>query len=127
MVPVTTRIQFEAAREVVVYPREDVPQPYAVTEEGQEEWAIASRLSDNQQCLHCQAEGHWVRCRATPRPDPRNTSAIDELVESCPCCMFGPTGLPGRGLRARLEAERADGDDFDITIEVLDHNGRWFS
>lgn len=121
----TTRIDVKHPREVVVFPREDVPQPYAESPVGQRDWDEASHIADDQQCLHCQEEGHWVRVRATPRPDPKNTSAIDELVESCPCCMFGVTGLPGHGLLVRLKNERADGDDFDITVEVLDHNGRW--
>lgn len=101
--------------------------PYVHTAEGRAEWAEAKRSAELQPCLECNEIGHFVTVRVAPRPDKANPDATDKLVETCSHCMFGPTGHPERGELARLKGEQAEGDDHDLTVEVLAPDGRWIS
>lgn len=100
-------------------------EPYVETAAGRAEWAEAAAHADLESCGWCGEHGHYVVARATPRPDPDRPEALDEIVESCSCCMFGPIGKPGRGLLARLRGEQAEGDDHELTVEALSPEGRW--
>lgn len=101
--------------------------PYVDTAAGCAEWTEAAASAELQPCEWCGEVGHVVLTRAAPRPDPTRTDTLDELVEACSCCMFGPVGHPQRGLLARLRSEQANGDDHDLTVEVLAPDGRWIS
>jgi hypothetical protein len=101
--------------------------PYLHTAEGLAEYVEAMLRAELQPCLVCNEIGHFVTVRVAPRPDDANPSATDKLVESCSHCMFGPVGKPQRGLLFRLRGEQAEGDDHDLTVEVLDPEGRWIA
>lgn len=101
--------------------------PYVHTAEGLAEWAEAMLSAALQDCLLCNETGHFVTVRVTPRPDENRPDATDELVEGCTCCIFGTLDRPTRGELFRLRGEQAEGDDHDLTVEVLDPSGRWIA
>ena len=101
--------------------------PYVQSAVGLADYAEALLAAELQPCLVCNEIGHFVTVRVTPRPDPARPEAIDELVEACTCCVFGQFGKPERGLLARLKGEQAEGDDHDLTVEVLAPDGRWIA
>lgn len=113
-------------REHVVLGGDPVLVPLVQTAAGRAEWAAASLAALNvDECDHCGEEGHLALVRLYPRPDGHRPEAIDEMREVCSCCAFGTVAHPERGLLARMRSEQAEGDDHEITVEVLAPDGRW--
>ncbi|WP_326565117.1 hypothetical protein VSH64_25065 [Amycolatopsis rhabdoformis] len=113
-------------REHIVFGGPAVPVPLVQTPAGFAEWAAESMAARGvPPCEECGEVDHFADVRLYPRPDGRRPEAIDELKQVCSCCAFGVCGKPERGLLWRLRGEQAEGDDHDITIEVLMPDGRW--
>lgn len=109
-----------ATREHVVLSGPPVVTPLVLTEPGLREWQAASEAAEQPDlCKHCDRPGHVVRWQLYPHPgECPEPGVLDELVEACFCCTWGPNGLV-----ARAEAESVD--DRDIQVEHLDRAGRW--
>lgn len=77
-----------------------------------------------QPCLRCSKKNHEARWRGYPVLDPGPCppgGVIDDLLEVCECCFWGPSADP---LYDRLQREAFDGRD--IHVEHLDRDtGRW--
>lgn len=114
-----------ATREHLVLGGPPVPHPLVETAAGRREWATAQLQAwEPEPCKECGDEGHIVTVQLYPRPDESRGDVRDTLQRVCHCCAFGPPGHPERGLLARLRSEQAEGDDHDITFELL-RDGRW--
>lgn len=93
----------------------------------QVEWAKAAHEIELRGCEYCQMVGHCIWWRGYPVTDPGPRppeGVLDELVEACFCCFWGPgptrTGEP---LHARLTREAHDGRD--VTVEHRTKAGLW--
>lgn len=86
-------------------------------------FAAAAHEGELQQCRWCRTRNHWIRWRGYPVLDPGPCppgGVLDDLVEACACCFWGPSADP---LYDRLEREKHD--DRDVHVEHLGRDGRW--